>query len=51
MLFLLGSYAGAGYLLVTLDSKYDMTDYVRWLDLDQALAYTSWSQNNISLTR
>ena len=39
-----GSYAGAGYLLETLDIPGWVTDYARWLDLDKGIARTTWTQ-------
>lgn len=46
-----GSYAGAGYLLTSLNSTSNPTQYARWLDLDAAVARTSWAAGNASLTR
>lgn len=46
-----GSYAGAGYLLSTLNTSGNVTNYGRWLDLDEALARTSWTQNHIDITQ
>ncbi|KAI6026511.1 glycoside hydrolase family 95 protein [Pisolithus microcarpus] len=39
-----GSYAGAGYILVTMDASGPVSDYTRWLDLDAAVQRTTWSQ-------
>ena len=47
----IGSYAGAGYLVTTLNVSSEATDYVRWLDLDQALAGAQWTNGNLTLTR
>lgn len=46
-----GSYAGAGYLLTSLNSTSDTSDYSRWLDLDAAVARASWNAGKHSLTR
>jgi len=47
----LGSYAGAGHLLATLDVTGATTEYVRWLDMDHGLARTSWTQNGTQFRR
>ena len=46
-----GSYAGAGYLVTTVNTSSRIDNYVRWLDLDQALARVQWTNNNQLLTR
>ncbi|KAF7792686.1 hypothetical protein EIP86_003784 [Pleurotus ostreatoroseus] len=46
-----GSYAGAGYLVTTLNTTGDATNYARWLDLDQALTRTTWTQDNTTFSR
>jgi alpha-L-fucosidase 2 len=46
-----GSFAGAGYMLSTLNVTGAATNYVRWLDLDQAIAATTWTQNGVNLER
>ncbi|KAF8191307.1 glycoside hydrolase family 95 protein [Pholiota molesta] len=46
-----GSYSGAGNLLSTLDITGAVANYNRWLDLDQGLAGTSWTQNGTNLLR
>ncbi|KAL4063679.1 glycoside hydrolase family 95 protein, partial [Scleroderma citrinum] len=46
-----GSYAGAGYILVTMDTTSPVSNYVRWLDLDQAVLRSTWSQNHMSFLR
>jgi alpha-L-fucosidase 2 len=48
---ILGSYAGAGYLISTLNSTGKMTNYARWLDLDDAITHTIWSQSGVTFTR
>lgn len=49
----IGSYAGAGYLLSTLNGQQidGLTGYARWLDLDAALARTRWIQGNATYLR
>ncbi|KAF9219276.1 glycoside hydrolase family 95 protein [Gyrodon lividus] len=46
-----GSYAGAGYLLATLDTSGPVTNYWRWLDLDEAVSRTTWSQGGATFYR
>ena len=46
-----GSYTGAGYLLATLDTSGTVTNYARWLDLDEAIARTVWSQGGATFNR
>lgn len=46
-----GSYAGAGYLLATLDTSDTVTNYARWLDLDKAITRTTWSQDGAAFNR
>lgn len=46
-----GSYAGAGYILVTMDSTSPVDEYARWLDLDQAVLLSAWSQNGANFLR
>ncbi|KAF9479521.1 glycoside hydrolase family 95 protein [Pholiota conissans] len=46
-----GSYAGAGNLLSTLGLTGTATNYGRWLDLDQGLAQTTWTQNGTDFLR
>ncbi|KAG8221567.1 glycosyl hydrolase family, N-terminal domain-containing protein [Butyriboletus roseoflavus] len=46
-----GSYAGAGYLLATLDTSGTVTNYARWLDLDEATTRTTWSQAGATFNR
>ncbi|KAL1739406.1 glycosyl hydrolase family 65, N-terminal domain-containing protein, partial [Schizophyllum fasciatum] len=42
-----GAYAGAGYLFTTIDASGKVSDYARWLDLDQAVARTTWTQGGV----
>ena len=48
-----GSYAGAGYLISTLNGLETnaTSGYSRWLDLDAALARTQWDEGNTTLLR
>ncbi|KAJ3542228.1 hypothetical protein NM688_g5996 [Phlebia brevispora] len=46
-----GSYAAAGYLVTTMDATDYTTNYTRWLDLDQAVARTTWTQGQTSYSR
>ncbi|KAH8823318.1 glycoside hydrolase family 95 protein [Flagelloscypha sp. PMI_526] len=49
-----GSFAAAGYLVNTLDYTDDddvPSNYTRWLDMDQALVRTSWTQDSTPLSR
>ncbi len=47
-----GSYAGAGHLITTLNiTDGGTSNYTRWLDMDQAVARTSWTQDGISYLR
>ncbi|TRM55989.1 glycoside hydrolase family 95 protein [Schizophyllum amplum] len=45
------SYAGAGYLLTSTDLTGEVSDYARWLDLDQAVARTLWTQGDTITNR
>ena len=46
-----GSYAGAGYLIATLDSPGTYSRYARWLDLDNAVSRTTWSDGSSTFFR
>ncbi|KAL1751423.1 glycoside hydrolase family 95 protein [Schizophyllum commune] len=46
-----GSYAGAGYLFTTLGTPGDITEYARWLDLNRAIARTTWTQEGTDINR
>ncbi|KXN85658.1 putative alpha-fucosidase A [Leucoagaricus sp. SymC.cos] len=46
-----GSYAGAGYLISNLNATGAVTNYGRYLDLDQAIARTVWTQNGATYQR
>ncbi|KAI5826666.1 glycoside hydrolase family 95 protein [Schizophyllum commune Tattone D] len=48
---LIGAYAGAGYLFTTLNNSAAVSGYARWLDLDQAIARTTWTQGDVELNR
>ncbi|KZV74234.1 glycoside hydrolase family 95 protein [Peniophora sp. CONT] len=42
-----GSYAGAGFLISTLNTSGKVGNYVRWLDLDNAVARTQWDDESL----
>ncbi|KAJ7040795.1 glycoside hydrolase family 95 protein [Mycena alexandri] len=46
-----GSYVGAGYLISTLNLTGAVSNYARWLDLDQAIARVTWTQAGSAFTR
>ncbi|KDR70259.1 hypothetical protein GALMADRAFT_230242 [Galerina marginata CBS 339.88] len=46
-----GSYAGSGHLLASMNLAGNVSNYGRWLDLDQGLAGTSWTQNGTDFVR
>ncbi|KAF9234336.1 glycoside hydrolase family 95 protein [Melanogaster broomeanus] len=46
-----GSYAMAGYLLATMKTSGPATDYWRWLDIDEAVSRTMWSQGGATFFR
>ncbi|EIN05501.1 hypothetical protein PUNSTDRAFT_74418 [Punctularia strigosozonata HHB-11173 SS5] len=47
-----GSYAGAGYLLATLDlPSAAYTDYARWLDMDAGVAHSTFTVNGTAFSR
>ena len=46
-----GSYAGAGYLISNIDVNGTVSNYARWLDLDQGIARTTWTQSDITYLR
>lgn len=46
-----GSYAGAGYILITMDTSGPISGYTRWLDLDAAVQRTTWSQEGARFVR
>ena len=46
-----GSYAGAGYLISNLNTTGAVTEYGRYLDLDQAIARTVWTQGGVVYQR
>ena len=47
----LGSYAASGYLISNVNATGSVSDYKRWLDLDQGLVRTSWTQSGTSYQR
>ncbi|CCM03449.1 uncharacterized protein FIBRA_05582 [Fibroporia radiculosa] len=46
-----GSYAAAPSLLTTMDLNGLTTDYFRWLDLDEAVARTMWTEGDVTYIR
>ncbi|KAF7760242.1 CAZyme family GH95 [Agaricus bisporus var. burnettii] len=46
-----GSFAGAGYLISNINSTGDIPKYSRYLDLDNAIARTIWTQNDTTFQR
>ncbi|KDQ23310.1 glycoside hydrolase family 95 protein [Pleurotus ostreatus PC15] len=46
-----GSYASAGNLITTMNVTGSVSNYFRWLDLDEAVARTSWTQGSQSISR
>ncbi|TFK65990.1 glycoside hydrolase family 95 protein [Pluteus cervinus] len=40
-----GSYAGAGYLISSIASSGPVSNYARWLDLDEGVSRTTWTQS------
>ncbi|KAF5354030.1 hypothetical protein D9756_007184 [Leucocoprinus leucothites] len=46
-----GSYAGAGYLISNLNTADPVTDYGRYLDLEQAIVRTVWTQGKATYQR
>ncbi|KAF8582540.1 glycoside hydrolase family 95 protein [Ramaria rubella] len=47
----LGSYTAAPWLFTSLNMSGDMMGYFRWLDLDSAIARSTWTANNVTFTR
>ncbi|RDB26766.1 putative alpha-fucosidase A [Hypsizygus marmoreus] len=46
-----GSYAGAGYLVSGINTTGAVSNYGRWLDLDQGIARTTWTQSGTTYLR
>lgn len=46
-----GSYAGAGYLITTMNSTASASNYARWLDMDEGILRTSWTSDGASYLR
>lgn len=46
-----GSYSSAGHLVATLDSTGSVSKYARWLDLDEAVSRTTWSDGSTTFLR
>ncbi|KAE9388723.1 hypothetical protein BT96DRAFT_1003939 [Gymnopus androsaceus JB14] len=48
--FVVGSYVGAGHL-ITMNVSDPATDFARWLDLDEGVARTTWTQSSSTFIR
>lgn len=46
-----GSYSAAPDLLTTANLTGPVSDYFRWLDIDAAIARTTWSQGSVTYIR
>ncbi|KAF5381765.1 hypothetical protein D9615_005480 [Tricholomella constricta] len=46
-----GSYAGAGYLISGINTTGSVSNYGRYLDLDQGIARTTWTQSGTTYLR
>ncbi|KAF9259264.1 glycoside hydrolase family 95 protein [Marasmius fiardii PR-910] len=46
-----GSYAGSGFLVSTVQSTGEETEFFRWLDLDEGVARVTWKESGATLTR
>ncbi|KAF8631453.1 hypothetical protein AX15_002391 [Amanita polypyramis BW_CC] len=46
-----GSFAASGYLISNINATGPVLDYARWLDLDEGVARTSWTQGGTSYLR
>ncbi|KAK2467924.1 hypothetical protein APHAL10511_000219 [Amanita phalloides] len=46
-----GSFAASGYLISNIDATGSVSNYARWLDLDQGLVRTTWTQEGNSYQR
>ncbi|KAH7337883.1 glycoside hydrolase family 95 protein [Rhizoctonia solani] len=46
-----GSYSGAGYLTINRTASGKATSYARWLDMDNAVLNTAWSEPSSSFNR
>lgn len=48
---LIGSYVGAGYIISSINVSGPVTDFARWLDLDEGVARSTWTQSNQTFIR
>lgn len=46
-----GSYLASGYLINTVNLTGTVSDYYRWLDMDNGIARTLWTQDNATFLR
>ncbi|GAW06942.1 glycoside hydrolase family 95 protein [Lentinula edodes] len=46
-----GSYVGAGYIISSINVSGPVTDFARWLDLDEGVARSTWTQSNQTFIR
>ncbi|CAE6463560.1 unnamed protein product [Rhizoctonia solani] len=46
-----GSYSGIGFINITHTASGGITDYARWLDMDNALLNTVWKESSASFNR
>ncbi|KAJ3802095.1 glycoside hydrolase family 95 protein [Lentinula aff. detonsa] len=46
-----GSYVGAGYLISSMNVSGPVSSFARWLDLDEGVARSTWSQSNETFVR
>ena len=46
-----GSYTGAGYFFSQMNSSDNVTNYSRWLNLDDSILYTTWMASNTTYSR
>jgi len=49
--FFPGSYVGAGRLISTIQTNDSVSDYARWLDLDDGIVRARWTQSDITFIR
>ncbi|KAF9060966.1 glycoside hydrolase family 95 protein [Rhodocollybia butyracea] len=46
-----GSYVGAGYLISTINASGPVSNFARWLDLDEGVARSTWMQSGQTFVR
>jgi hypothetical protein len=49
--FAKGSYIASSYLISEVDASGNVSDYYRWLDMDNGVARTLWTQQNATFLR